>query len=59
VAEKEVAEKGLEDKVASRLSIRRQGCALVANEANYILGYVRRHVASGLRKVRVTLIWHW
>ena len=26
---------------------------------NHILGYVRRHVASRLRKVMVTLIWHW
>lgn len=59
LAEKDVAEKGLEDNVASRLSIVRQRCALISSEANHIQGYVRRHGASRLRKVLVILIWHW
>lgn len=40
LTEKEVAEKGLKDKVTSRLNIIKQGHSLIASVANHTLGYV-------------------
>lgn len=40
LAEKEVPEKGLKDKVTSRLSIIKQGHTFIASEPNHTLGYV-------------------